>query len=168
MSKKRRFISLPGFITILHLLAWVGVVLWFSLSMHGIAVWHGYPPRSLEVPRIASQLLSWPLAALIGWPDHIVGLLLLMTVNSLLVGYGLAGAIRMVINRQYGLKTLLFATVVASFLAMAIRLESANLAFWVCTIVLVCLAIVGVAMSARKVAWEELGLPPNPPRTPEP
>lgn len=113
----------------------------------------------------ASDALEWiryiiacPLYALLsprGYYD-IIPTIFVMLANSLLVGFGLSGAIRMVVNRQFTLSTLFVAITLISFCCFAFTIPDSmreSILLGVATVTLVLLAIsqfVGSRTSAAR------------------
>lgn len=103
--------------------------------------------------RWASDALDWvsfilacPLYALLAPRGYysILPTIIVMVANSLLVGYGLSGAIRMVANRQFRLSTLFVAITLISFCFFALTLQNSmrvTIILGVATVTLVLLAI---------------------------
>jgi hypothetical protein len=105
-----RLLSLPGALTITHLLLFLGLIAACSLlaDSSGVIVFDDSNRAAFDILQWLDFLIVCPLIPLVLSRDSgtVWAIVIAIVANSLLIGYGLAGAIRMIARCQFSLRSL--------------------------------------------------------------
>ena len=162
--RKTHWISLPGMLTITHLLLWFGLFL--ADSMLADAGGFINVDKSNRTLVAATEwfglMLASPLLLLVaprGF-DNLAADMCGIVANSLLVGYGLSGAIRKLARRQFNLRWLFVLTTLCALGLAAFTFQDYarfSVFLTACTIALVWLAL----ENAKLGHWEPKEVTPK-------
>ena len=162
MNPKSHPFSLPGVITIVHLSLCVGLLLAHSAlaDVGGVVVVDSSNRLAVSVLNWFGFLLACPLYALMAprggfhivWFD-ILGIVL----NSCLVGLGLAGGIRLVIRRQFGLRFVFVLTTLMAICLCGVTYASEFLILSAALLAFAALALNSNTTRPRSKAAAEVG-----------